>query len=153
MLHSVMIALHVLAAVVWVGGMFFAYVMVRPAMAGLAPPDPVKMWGRIFEKFFSWVWLAIAILLVSGFWMLFGPYGGPASAPAYLHVMLLLGLVMTALFMHLYFAPWGRLKRALATEDYPTAAKQVPQIRRIVAINLVIGLLNVAIGAGGRYLI
>ena len=35
MLHSVLVALHVLAAIIWVGGMFFAYVMVRPAMAGL----------------------------------------------------------------------------------------------------------------------
>lgn len=152
MVHAVAVALHVLAAIVWVGGMFFAYMTVRPAMGGLAPPEPVKMWGRIFEKFFSWVWLAVAILLATGFWMILGPYGGFAGAPVYLHVMTTLGLVMIALFMHLFFAPWGRLRRALKAEDYPTAAKQIPQIRRIVAINLVIGLANAAIGAGGRYL-
>ena len=30
-------ALHVLAAVVWVGGMFFAYLVLRPAVGGIAP--------------------------------------------------------------------------------------------------------------------
>jgi len=153
MLHSIMISLHVLAANVWVGGMFFAYMMVRPAMAALPAPEPVKMWGRIFEKFFNWVWLCIVVLLASGYWMLLGPYGGFADAPPHIHLMQALGVVMFALFMHLYFAPWRRLRRALGEADYPTASKQIPQIRRIVAINLTIGLVNAAIGAGGRYFV
>lgn len=151
MLHSVMIALHALAAVIWVGGMFMAYMIVRPAMGALPAPEPVKMWGRIFEKFFNWVWLAVAVLLVSGYYMLLGPYGGFAAAPPYLHLMQAIGLVMIALFAHLYFAPWRRLKAALKAADYPTASKQIPTIRRIVAINLSLGLVNAAIGAGGRY--
>jgi uncharacterized membrane protein len=153
MLHSILVALHVLAAIIWVGGMFFAYMMVRPAMGELQPPDPVKMWGRIFDKFFNWVWLAIIVLLGTGYGMLLGPFGGFADLPLYLHVMQMLGLVMVALFTHLYFAPWKRLKNALAADDYPIAAKQIPTIRRIVAINLTIGLVNAAIGAGGRYLV
>lgn len=151
MLHAIAVALHILAATIWVGGMFMAYMIVRPAMGGLTPPEPVKMWGRIFQKFFSWVCLAVALLLVTGFWMLLGPYGGFAAAPPFLHVMATLGLVMCALFGHLYFAPYGRMRRALAAEDYPAASKQIPAIRRIVAVNLAIGLCNVAIGAGGRY--
>ena len=151
MVHSIFVALHLLAAIVWIGGMFMAYVIVRPAMGGLAPPEPVKMWGRIFSKFFNWVWLAIIVLLLTGYGMLLGPYGGFAGAPVYIQIMQALGLVMIALFMHLYFAPWKRMKTALAAEDYPTAAKQIPMIRKIVAINLTIGLANAAIGAGGRY--
>jgi len=151
MLHAILVALHLLAAVIWVGGMFFAYVMVRPAMGALPPLEPVKMWGRIFERFFNWVWLSVLLLLGTGFAMILGPYGGFANLPPYLHIMTTLGIVMALLFMHLYFAPWKRMSRALAAEDYPTAAKQVPQIRRFVAINLTIGLINVVIGAGGRY--
>lgn len=151
MLHAIAVALHILAATIWVGGMFMAYMIVRPAMGGLTPPEPVKMWGRIFAKFFNWVWLAVGVLIVTGFWMLLGPYGGFAAAPHFLHVMLMLGLVMCALFAHLYFAPYRRMRQALAQEDYPAASKQIPMIRRIVAINLAIGLANVAIGAGGRY--
>jgi len=153
MLHALLVALHVLAAVIWVGGMFFAYVTVRPAMGGLEPPDPVKMWGRIFQRFFSWVWVAVVVLFVTGYGMLLGPLGGMAGQPLYLHLMQGVGLIMMALFAHLYFAPWKRLKAALDAEDYPKAAKQIPQIRRIVAINLCLGLANVAIGAGGRYLL
>ena len=151
MLHAVLVALHILAATIWVGGMFMAYVIVRPAMGGLEAPEPVKMWGRIFDKFFNWVWLAVAILLIMGFWMLLGPFGGFAGAPPYLHIMATLGLVMCAHVAHLYFAPYKRLRRALADQDFPTAAKQIPMIRKIVAVNLLIGLANVAIGAGGRY--
>lgn len=152
MLHAVLVSLHILAAVVWVGGMFFAYVMVRPAMDELPPPEPVKMWGRIFRRFFNWVWLSVIILVLTGFAMIFGPYGGFANLPGHLHVMILLGLIMPLLFMHLYFAPWKRMSRALADQDYPTAAKQAPMIRKLVAINLTIGLVNVVVGAGGRYL-
>lgn len=151
MLSAVLVALHLLAAVIWVGGMFFAYVMVRPAMGGLQPPEPVKMWGRIFDRFFNWVWLAIVVLLATGYGLLFGVHGGFAGAAPYLHIMQTIGLVMIAAFLHLYFAPWKRLRRALQAEDYPTAAKQIPQIRRIVAFNLILGLANAAIGAGGRY--
>jgi uncharacterized membrane protein len=61
------------------------------------------------------------------------------------------GLLMMALFLHLYFAPWRRLCRALDAGDDEAAAAQLDQIRKIVAINLVLGLITVAIGAGGRY--
>jgi uncharacterized membrane protein len=151
MLHSLMVSLHLLAAVIWVGGMFFAYMMVRPAMAALQPPEPVRMWGRIFTKFFSWVWIAVFVLVATGNHMLIVEYGGMAAAPVYLHIMQLLGYLMIALFMHLYFAPWRRMQVALVDEDFPRAAKQIPQIRRIVAINLSIGIVNVILGAGGRY--
>ena len=151
MLHSLMVTLHLVAAVIWVGGMFFAYMIVRPAVAALEPPEPVRFWGRIFTKFFTWVWIAIIVLLTTGYQMLVFEYGGIGAAPVYLHAMQFLGLVMIALFMHLYFAPWRRMKLALQNSDYPEAAKQIPQIRRIVAINLSLGIANVIIGAGGRY--
>jgi len=151
MLHSLMVTLHLVAAVIWVGGMFFAYMIVRPAVAALEPPEPARFWGRIFTNFFTWVWAAIIVLLTTGYQMLVFEYGGIGAAPVYLHAMQFLGLVMIALFMHLYFAPWRRMKFALQNSDYPEAAKQIPQIRRIVAINLSLGIANVIIGAGGRY--
>ena len=36
-----LIALHILAAVVWVGGIFFAYMVLRPSAGPLEPPDAV----------------------------------------------------------------------------------------------------------------
>jgi uncharacterized membrane protein len=97
------------------------------------------------------VWASIGALLLSGYGMIFLGLGGFAGAGVHVHVMQATGLLMMALFLHLYFAPWRRLQRALAQRDREAAGRQLDQIRRIVATNLVLGLITVAIGAGGRY--
>lgn len=148
---AILLALHALAAVVWVGGMFFAYLVLRPAAGPLEPPQRLALWHRVFGRFFPWVWAAVAVLLASGYGLLFLVLGGFAGAGMHVHLMQTLGLVMMALFAHLFFAPWRRFGRAVAAGDWPAAGKQLDGIRRIVAINLVLGLATVAIGAGGRY--
>ncbi len=148
---ALMTALHALAAIVWVGGMFFAYLCLRPAVGDLQPPDRTALWARVFGKFFPWVWAAVLVLLVSGLWIILVEWGGFAAAGMYVHTMLLLGLIMMALFAHLFFAPFKRLKAAVAAGDTPGAAKQIGQIRTIVAVNLALGLLTAVIGASGRY--
>ena len=37
---AIAIPLHLLAAVIWVGGMFFAYMALRPVAASLLEPPP-----------------------------------------------------------------------------------------------------------------
>lgn len=148
---AILLALHALAAVVWVGGMFFAYLVLRPAAGPLEPPQRLALWHRVFGRFFPWVWAAVAALLASGYALVFLVLGGFAGAGIHVHLMQTLGLVMMALFAHLFFAPWRRFGRAVAAADWPAAGKQLDGIRRIVAINLALGLVTVAIGAGGRY--
>jgi uncharacterized membrane protein len=145
------IALHTLAAVIWVGGMFFAYLVLRPSAGALEPAIRLALWQRVFSRFFPWVWLSIAVLLASGFSMIFMGFGGFGAAGTYVHAMTALGIVMMAIYTHLYFAPWKRFRRAVAAEDWPGAGKELGQIRRIVAINLTLGLITVVIGASGRY--
>ena len=146
-----LIALHILAAVIWVGGMFFAYMVLRPSAGPLESPARLALWQRVFGRFFPWVWASIAILLISGYTMLFIHFGGLAGAGPHIHVMQLTGIAMILLFLHLYFAPWRRFSQAVETGAFENAAKQLNQIRRIVAINLVLGLLTVAVGASGRF--
>jgi uncharacterized membrane protein len=148
---AVGIALHTLAAVIWVGGMFFAYLVLRPSAGALEPAIRLPLWQRVFSRFFPWVWLSIAVLLVSGFSMIFMGLGGFGAVGTYVHAMTALGIVMMAIYAHLYFAPWKRFRRAVAAGDWPGAAKDLGQIRRIVAVNLTLGLLTVLIGASGRY--
>ena len=105
--------MHILGAVVWVGGMFFAYVVLRPAAGTLEPPARLALWRGVLGRFFPWVWASIVALLLSGYGMLFLALGGFAGAGVHVHVMNLTGLVMMALFLHLYFAPWRRMQRAL----------------------------------------
>ncbi len=150
-LNTLATSFHVLAAVVWVGGMFLIYVCLRPAQTLLPPPERIKLMTEVFRRFFTWVWIAIALLLASGYWIVFGVYAGFASAPSHIHVMQASGWLMILLFLHLYFAPWKRLRRATAAEDWPEAARNIGQMRRIVAANLGLGLITAAIGASGRY--
>lgn len=149
---SIALALHVLAVTVWVGGMFFAYMILRPIAASqLQPPQRLPLWQAVFSRFFPWVWLAIALILVSGYWMLFGPYGGMKNAPLFIHIMQALGLVMMAIFLHVFFAPYKRLTRYVQQSNWQEAGKALNQIRFLVGLNLLIGLITIVIGAAGKY--
>lgn len=148
---TVLVALHVLAAVVWVGGMFFAYMVLRPSAGPLEPPARLALWHRVFGHFFPWVWASIAALLISGYAMLILRFGGFADAPLHIHVMQVAGILMILLFLHLYFVPWRRFADAVEAGAPAEAAASLTQIRRIVAINLVLGLITVAVGASGRF--
>ncbi len=141
--------LHVLADMVWVGGMFVAYLAVRPAAAeALEPPQRLKLWTGIFARFFRWVWLAVILILGTGFSMM----GRMSPVPGYVLAMAGIGVLMSAIFMHVYFAPFGRLKRAVQHEDWKGGGAALGQIRILVGLNLVLGLLNIAVAMLGPLL-
>lgn len=151
---SILIALHTLAAVIWVGGMFFAYMALRPAAVKvLEPAQRALLWCHTLSLFFLWVWVSIAVLLVTGYAMVGMYLGGMAGAGWYVHLMQLLGLVMMLLFLHVWFAPYRRLKGAIEAGDTAEAGRRVGQIRQFVGINLILGLVVVIIGSGGRYIV
>ena len=145
------LTLHVLSAVVWVGGMFAAYVCLRPAAGPLEPPHRLALWRRFFQKFFPWVWVSVILLVGSGYWMLVEYFGGFANAPPYVNIMQALGWLMVVLFAVLFHGPWLRFKRAVDAQDWPAAGTHLNLIRRIIAINLPLGLIVVFIGGTGRY--
>lgn len=139
--------LHVISDVIWIGGMFLAYMVVRPAAAEvLEPPQRLKLWTGIFRRFFPWVWAAVALILGSGFVMM----GQMGAVPAYVVAMTAIGVVMSMIFMHIYFAPFGRLKRAVAAEDWKAGGAALNQIRILVATNLGLGLINIAVAILGK---
>jgi uncharacterized membrane protein len=143
---------HLLGAVIWVGGMFFAYVALRPAATTLLePPQRLPLWRETFRRFFFWVWLSVAGLLTSGLWMI-ASFGGFAAAGLHIHLMLGLGIVMILIFAHVYFAPYRRLMRFVEQKDWKAAGAALGQIRKLVAVNLVLGLINIAVGTVGRLL-
>lgn len=150
---GIAVSLHALSAVIWIGGMFFAYMVLRPASGvQLDPRARLRLWSGVFDRFFPWVWAAALTLLTSGYVMVFGYLGGFAAVGTDIHLMQGIGLVMVLLFAHVYFVPYRRLRTAVKAEDWATGAKNLDQIRRIIAINTVLGLLLVVIGSGGRYI-
>jgi uncharacterized membrane protein len=133
--------------------MFFAHQVLRPvAVQQFEPPQRLKLWSQVFARFFPWIWLSVVLLLVTGYWMVFKLFGGMATVGLHVHIMQGLGWLMVLLYMHLYFAPFRRLKEAVVTKQWPEAAKRLNQIRLIVGINLSLGLIVIAVAAGGRYI-
>ena len=147
---ATLIAVHVLAAMFWVGGMAFAYFVLRPAAGPLDPPVRLPLWRRVFTRFLPWVGVSIVLLLATGYAMLFMMFGSFRAAPVYVHIMQGTGILMMLLYFHLFFAPWKRFQAALDAGTPPEAAKQLNQIRQIVAINLTLGVITIAVATGGR---
>ncbi len=143
--------LHVLGVVVWVGGMFFAYLALRPVAASvLEPPQRLTLWAGVFDKFFPWVWLSVALILATGLHLLM--VLGGLAAPHHALAMLALGIVMMLIFGHVYFAPYRKLKRAVAGQDWKAGGAALGQIRQLIGINLVLGLVTIAVVFVGRAL-
>lgn len=141
--------LHVLSVVVWVGGMFFAYLALRPVAASvLEPPQRLSLWAGVFDRFFPWVWVSVILILLSGLHMFFAM--GGASAPHYTRTMLALGVIMMLIFGHVFFAPYKKLKRAVAAQDWPSGGAALAQIRKLIGINLALGLAIIAVVFLGR---
>ncbi len=148
---SFALTLHLLGAVVWVGGMFAAYLCLRPAAGALEAPQRLQLWRGFFAKFFIWVWVSIVLLLGSGYWMLISTFGGFKGAPLYINLMQAFGLIMVALFAWLFHGPWLKFKRAVDAKDWPAAAGHIGLIAKIIQINLPLGLIVVVIGGTGRF--
>lgn len=108
----------------------------------LAPPQRLPLIAQTLHRFFRLVWASIIILLLTGLPMLLGV--GMKNAPAGWHAMFGIGLLMFALFGHLYFGPFRRLKQAVSAADWPQGGRRVGQIATLASVNLALGVLAIA---------
>ena len=164
-LYALMVFLHVLAAVVWVGGMFLIHFAVRPvAVAQLPPAQRLPLLAEILGRFFNWVTASVLLVLATGVAMIFG-IGAAAGAMAAgkgafgegmrlahgsVHVMFAIGIAMSLIFAFIRLVPYPRFRRALAARQLPAAAANLDLVRRLVATNLVLGILTIGAATVGR---
>lgn len=150
-MYDILRLLHLAAAIVWLGGMSFMLLALRPAVqAQLQGPARPRLMGEVWRRFFIAVWLAIVVLLASGAHM----YGfawrsasaalGSGSVPPGWQAMLLIGVAMTLIFGHIYFAGFARFRRAVAAGQWPAAAAAAAQMHKLVVTNFVLGWLAIA---------
>ena len=150
-LSPLMLGIHALAAIIWVGGMFFAYQVLRPSVPGIEPPpERLKLWDRVFAKFFHWVWIAVVALPTTGYWQVYADYGGFGGAGLHIHWMHGTGWLMIVLFIYLYMKPYTAFKAAGSEQNWEQARENLERIRKIVATNLVLGIITVLLGSSGR---
>ena len=123
----------------------------RPPPA-LEPGPRLLLWHGCWAGSFAWVFAAIVLLLAERLLRWCSRcIGGFRGIGLYIQLMMGLGIVMMLLFLHLYFAPWRRFRAGAGRQDWAEGGRQLAQIRTLVTINLVLGLVVVAIGGSGRY--
>ncbi len=149
MLRQTLLLLHLLSAISWLGGMFFAYFCLRPAAVEvLAPPQRLPLWVATFARFLRFMALAVLLLLATGTTMLL--QGDAAQAPAGWHAMATLGIVMAAVYAYLYAALYPKLRAHCQASAWPAAAQVLNRMRQGVALNLVLGVLVVVAAVSAR---
>jgi uncharacterized membrane protein len=142
-MRNLMLFLHLAGAIFWMGGMAFMVMALRPAAhAHLQPPVRLQMIVAVLRRFFVLVIASIVVLLLTGVWLLLQVPG--AQAPRGWHAMAGLGILMMLVFGHIFFAPWRRLQRAAAAQDWPEGGKRMNQIALLVKVNLAIGWIAIA---------
>jgi len=147
MILGILLALHLLGAVLWVGGMAFALLVLRPALVVLEPPQRLALHAKVFRRFFLVIWHAMPVLMATGYAMLFGVFGGFAGVGPAVHVMHMLGLIMAAIFLVIFFGPWRAMRAAMAAGEQGAAAQAVDRIRRLIQVNLLLGAVTVIVAA------
>ncbi len=147
MIEATLKTVHVLSIIVWIGGMVFAHFFLRPALTQLEPPVRLRLMHDVLGRFFQAVMVASLLTLVSGVWMLgrvakqVVQSGGSFEMPLAWTVMAVLGVAMVAIFMHIRFALFKRLGRAVAASEWSAGGAALAKIRTWVSINLGLGLL------------
>ncbi len=150
LLHVVLLVLHLLAATFWVGGMAAMYFAARTAAAAvLEPPARLTFMSNALTRFFGGVQVALAVIFLSGIAMYF-LLGGFAGVHWRIYAMFGVAVVMAGLFDYARKRPLAALQRAVAASDWKTAADRLGEIRRLVAINLGLGVAVYAIAIVGR---
>jgi uncharacterized membrane protein len=141
--------IHLLAALIWVGGMFFAYVVLRPAAVEvLEPPQRLRLWEVVFRRFFIWVWGAVATLWVSGLYLVY-LYGGIAHVARHIPIMLAMGLAMMVIYGYVFFACYVPFSLHVAKQHWKEAGEMLGKIRKLIAVNLTLGMLTVCVAVLG----
>lgn len=142
-MRNLLLFLHLAAAIFWMGGMGFVLLALRPAAhAQLQPPQRLPLMVQVLRRFFVLVIASIAVLLATGVPLLMQVPG--AQAPRGWHAMAGLGVLMVLVFGHLFFAPWRRMQRAVAAQQWPEGGKRVNQIALLVKVNFALGWIAIA---------
>ncbi len=138
-----LVLLHLVAVIVWVGGMFFAHYCLRPvAAAQLQPPQRLPLLAAVLGRFFTFVGLALVLLWGTGI-ARFAQVG--AAIPGNWHAMAGLGLVMTIIFGVILLRFHRRMVTAVASQDWAGAGAAMNTIRVLVQTNLALGFITVAV--------
>ncbi len=151
MLYASLKAVHLLAVVLWVGGMAFTLYCLQPAAKLLEPASRVPLMHAVLRRFLALAALAAAVILVTGATMIGMAWSAAARAgiafnmPLDWYAMVALFLVMLAVFVHIRVVLFRRLAAAVAAARWADGAAALATMRWEVTLNLVLGIFIVFI--------
>ena len=158
MFYAVLKTMHLLAIIVWLGGMYFALFCLRPSLGPLEPSQRVRLMHEVLRRFFDAVLIAAGLALATGVWMIAGDARAAGRAgvglnmPLDWYVMAVLGMLMVAIFVHIRFTLYRGLTRAVEAQAWPEAGKALASIARAVQVNLALGVVIVVVTRAGTAL-
>lgn len=149
--YDIVKLLHLAAGIVWMGGMTFMLFALRPAAATMAEPQVrARLIVQVWQRFFLLVAVAVVTLFATGTNLYTTAFRvtreatGQGSVPLGWNLMLAIGLVMMAIFGHIYFASFRKFSRTVEAAEWPVAAKAAALIQKLVMTNFVLGWLAIA---------
>jgi uncharacterized membrane protein len=151
MIYATLKLAHLLALIVWIGGMVFAHFFLRPAALALEPPLRLRLMHDALGRFFKAVLISAVIVLASGLWMIGRVAKESVQAglgfnmPLSWTIMAVLGVVMIGIFGHIRFALYKRLTQAVTASNWTAGGAALASIRTWVGINLAIGVVIIAV--------
>lgn len=145
-MYAFLKTVHVFSIIVWIGGMIFAHFFLRPSLSVLEPKDRMNLMHQTLGRFFGVVLIAAITAWISGALMMKVALSGGAASMAWdWSFMALLGSLMLLIFLHVRFALYQRMSRAVAAQDVALALSHLGQVRTWVSANLAIGVVIVLV--------
>lgn len=144
---TLIIFLHVLSAIIWIGGMIVIRFAVHYSMQNIEEPK-IKL-GRTLEnlkRFFSMVIPSIIILLITAIIMILALGFKGTDLYKFIITKEIIWTIMTIIFIVIYIKR-NKAQKAFDNGDFATAKNQLtPLAKYLIPINIVLGLIAVILG-------
>jgi len=150
MSYLILLFIHLLCAAFWVGGMATMHFAVRPAaVATLEPPLRLRTMAAALRRFFVGVDAAITLLFASGVAMILTA-GGFRGLHWRIEAMMGIALVMAGIYVYIRASVFRALRRAVDESAWPVAAGRLNTVRKLVSLNLALGVVVFGVAIVGR---
>jgi uncharacterized membrane protein len=149
-LMPVVITIHTLATIVWLGGLFFILAVLVHATKRLDVEARLDVWNRVFSRFIFLSWLGIGAIFASGVGLVFLRFGGYSGVPTVHRFNTPIGILTIVLYAYASLGPWRRFRAALSAGRNTDATIDLNRMLKLVAAVLALGFIASAVSVAGR---
>jgi len=147
---AVMLGLHVVGVVLWIGGVGMATMVILPAARAARPPtDGVRLFKIVEHRFAPlarWLVVLVGLTGIVMLWQLDLWAGFRAATFWWLHAMVLVWLIFAAM---LFVVEPLAVRHQSVPADEDTAARRLRRLQRAHAVLLVLSLLTIVGAVAG----